>query len=69
MIILPKQKKRELNKNNFIETISKNLYLRKNYRERERRKEVVEKYKCSQMRNVLVGYEEIEETEGIEENE
>jgi len=61
-----KAEKRELSKNKFIEKISKNLFLRKNYREREKRKAVQEKYKCLQIRNVLVGYEEIEEIEDIE---
>jgi phage/plasmid-associated DNA primase len=51
-----KAEKRELNRSKFIEKISKNLFLRKFYKERERRKEVCEKYKCKEMRNVLVGF-------------
>jgi hypothetical protein len=45
--------------------MSKNLFLRKNYRDREERKAIQEKYNCKVMRNIhtyiLVGFEEIEE--------
>ena len=51
-----KAEKREMNKSKFLEKISKNLFLRKFYKERERRKEVCEKHKCKEMRNVLVGF-------------
>ena len=52
---------RELNKGKFIEKMSKNLFLRKNYRDREKRKAIQEIYNCKEMRNILVGFEEIEE--------
>jgi phage/plasmid-associated DNA primase len=60
---LPKKEKRELNKDKFIEKISRNVYLKRYYREDERRKVVKEKYDCERIRNVLVGFKKLEENE------
>ena len=57
---LNKAEKRECNKSKFIDKISKNYFMRKFYRERDRRPILQERYKCIEMRNVLIGYKKKE---------
>ncbi len=54
-----KKEKRELTKSVFIDKISENVYLRKDYKEVERRKEIVEQYNVLKIRNILIGYEKL----------
>ncbi len=51
-----KKEKRDCNKKCFIDKLSKNVFIKKNYKERERRIEVVNKYNVSEIKNVLIGY-------------
>ena len=48
-----KVERREMNRSRFIEKLSKNIFLRKYYKEREERKIVMEKYNTTLMRNVF----------------
>jgi phage/plasmid-associated DNA primase len=51
-----KKEKRECNKKCFIDKLSKNVFIKKYYKERERRVEVVNKYNVSEIKNVLICY-------------
>jgi len=51
-----KKEKRDCNKKKFIEKFSKNVFIKKYFKERERRKDVVEKFKVYEIHNVLTGY-------------
>jgi hypothetical protein len=51
-----KKEKRDCNKKKFIEKFSKNVFIKKYFKERERRKDVVEKFKVYEIHNVLIGY-------------
>jgi hypothetical protein len=64
-INLPKKEKRELNKENFIEKISRNVYLKRYYKERERRQKVLSKYNCKEITKVLIGFKNIKDEEEL----
>lgn len=52
-----KREKREFTKNHFIDKISSNIYLKKYFKNEERRKYILEKYNVDKrIRNVLVGF-------------
>lgn len=51
-----KQEKREYNKTKFIDKISKNIFLRRYYKETEKRKDVMEKFNLSKIHNILTNY-------------
>ncbi len=51
-----KAEKREMNKNKFIDKLSKNIFLRKYYKEKDQRVEVLKKYNISTLRNILIKY-------------
>ena len=51
-----KKERRDYNKKNFIEKLSKNVFLKKYYKERERRSEIIQKYNLSEIKNVLIGF-------------
>lgn len=51
-----KKEKRELSQKVFYEKIQKNPFLKKYYRDRDRRKEIKEKYSITEMRNILTNF-------------
>lgn len=49
-----KKEKRECNKNFFIDKLSKNIFLKKYYKERERRKIIVDLYNVTEIKNIIL---------------
>ena len=61
---MSKEEKRTYTKSYFIEKIKNNIFLKSYYKDRERRKEVLDKYnKKTEMTQVLVGFKVKEEDE------
>jgi phage/plasmid-associated DNA primase len=58
---LSKAEKREINKSKFTEKLSTNYFLKKYYSDRDRRKTIQDKYQCSELRNVFIGYKKKDE--------
>jgi phage/plasmid-associated DNA primase len=58
-----KQEKRTYTKSYFIEKIQNNIFLKSHYKDRERRKDILNRYGRSEMRQVLVGFKVKEEDE------
>ena len=58
-----KQEKRTYTKSYFIEKIQNNIFLKSHYKDRERRKDILNRYERSEMRQVLVGFKVKEEDE------
>ena len=57
---MSKREKRQLNKKNFTKKVSENMFLKKFYKLRERRRDVVKKYGKSELSNVLVGFVKVD---------
>lgn len=51
-----KIEKRDKNKRYFLEYFSKNIFLKKYFKERERRKNIVDIYNVSELKNILFGF-------------
>jgi phage/plasmid-associated DNA primase len=51
-----KKEKRDCNKKNFIDKLSKNVFIKKFFKERERRLDVINKYNVTEIKNVLIGF-------------
>lgn len=54
-----KKERRECNKNFFIDKLSKNIFLKKYYVERERRKTIVNLYNVTEIKNIILNYKKI----------
>jgi len=55
-INMSKKDKRTYTKNYFTEKIQNNIILKYHYKERERRKEIVQKYRITEMKQVIWGF-------------
>jgi phage/plasmid-associated DNA primase len=58
---MTKKERRTTSKKTFIKDFSESVFFRKFYKEDERSKAVLERYNVSRMRNIIVGFKQIED--------